>query len=130
MQLTDGKLEVEGQKECKPPGLVSLRSLWGQGSPAPPPPPPRPQCPQWCPLTSERPRGLSSSTWFSGTQPRELTEERVPSIVLPAPRRGNRRGVSTQEKLLVGEGLAHRLLEYFYFLNISTLEARNTTKRL
>ena len=42
MQLTDGKLEVDGQKECKPPGLVSLRSLWGQGRPAPPPPTPAP----------------------------------------------------------------------------------------
>ena len=31
MQLTDGKLEVEGQKERKPPAVVSLRSLWGQG---------------------------------------------------------------------------------------------------
>lgn len=49
---------------------------------------------------------------------------------LPAPRRGDRRGVSTQEKLLVGEGLARRLSEYFYFLNLSTLEARNTTKLL
>ncbi|CAN0500645.1 unnamed protein product [Rangifer tarandus platyrhynchus] len=40
------------------------------------------------------------------------------------------RGVSAQEKLLVGEGLARQLSEYLYFLNLSTLTARNTAKRL
>ena len=30
----------------------------------------------------------------------------------------------------MGEGLARQLSEYFYFLNISTLEARNMAKRL
>lgn len=88
--------------------------------------------PQWCPLTSEGPRGLSLSTWFSRDTAQGAHKEKGPQhgSPLPVPRCGDRCGVSIEEKLLVGEGLVRQLSEYFYFLNVSTLEARNTAKRL
>lgn len=56
MQLTDGKLEVEGQKERKPPAVVSLCSLWGQGRP-PPHQPTYPQVPVMVPFDLRETQG-------------------------------------------------------------------------
>lgn len=130
MQLTDGKLEVEGQKERKSPGAVSLHSLWGQGRPHPHPHP----RPAPVPTMVSFDLGETQGAVIIYTVLRDTAQGahggKGPQHRSPCPSMWEQAWGQRPGEVLVGKGLAYRLLEYFYFLNLSTLEARNMTKRL